>query len=75
MDRWCLSICQETASQDCDKVLSIVDRLHRPLVDMHPLLGGQSDPLAFFPIRRYAHYNEVDHKLFGEEVIRRLATL
>jgi hypothetical protein len=42
---------------------------------MHPLFGGQSDPLAFFPIRRYAHYNEVDHKLFGEEVIRRLATL
>ncbi|GAB1723745.1 MAG: hypothetical protein NTNFB01_26410 [Nitrospira sp.] len=56
-------------------MLSIVDRLHRPLVDMHPLLGGQSDPLAFFPIRRYAHYNEVGHKLFSEEVIRRLATL
>lgn len=65
----------ETASQDRDKVLNIVDRLHLPLIDMHPVFSAQSDPLAFFPFRRYAHYNEAGHKLVGEEVIRRLAKL
>lgn len=65
----------ETASQDRDKVLKIVDRLQFPLIDMHPIFSGQSDPLAFFPFRRYAHYNDAGHKLVGEEVIRQLAKL
>lgn len=65
----------ETASQDRDKVLNIVDRLHLPLVDLHPVFNAQSDPLALFPFRRYAHYNAAGHKLVGEEVIRQLAKL
>ncbi len=65
----------ETASQDRDKVLTIVDRLHVPLIDMHPVFNAHPDPLALFPFRRYAHYNDVGHKLVGEEVIRQLAKL
>jgi hypothetical protein len=65
----------ETASQDRDKVLKIVDRLELPLIDLHPVFSAQSDPLALFPFRRYAHYNDAGHKLVGEEVIRRLAKM
>lgn len=65
----------ETASQDRDKVLNIVHRLQLPLIDMHPVFSLQPDPLALFPFRRYAHYNDVGHQLVGEEVIRQLAKL
>lgn len=65
----------ETASQDRDKVLKIVDQLHLPLIDMHPVFNAQPDPLTFFPFRRYAHYNDAGHKLVGEEVIRQLEKL
>lgn len=65
----------ETASQDREKVLKIVERLQMPVIDMHPVFNAQPDPLALFPFRRYAHYNEAGHKLVGEEVIRQLAKL
>ena len=65
----------ETASQDRDKVLKIVDRLQLQLIDLHPVFSAQPDPLALFPFRRYAHYNDAGHKVVGDEVLRRLARM
>lgn len=65
----------ELASQDRDHVLSIASRLHLQVVDIHRSFSEHPDPLSLFPFRRYAHYNELGHKLVGEEVLRALEKL
>ncbi len=65
----------ELASQDRDHVLSIAKRLNLHVVDIHTSFAAHQDPLSLFPFRRYAHYNELGHRLVGEEVLRQLEKL
>lgn len=65
----------ELASQDRDHVLSIARRLNLHVVDIHTSFSAHPDPLSLFPFRRYAHYNELGHKLVGDEVLRELEKL
>jgi hypothetical protein len=65
----------ELASQDRDHILSIARRLNLHVVDLHKSFSEHPDPLSLFPFRRYAHYNELGHKLVGDEVLRELAKL
>lgn len=65
----------ELASQDRDHVLSIARRLNLHVVDIHASFSAHPDPLSLFPFRRYAHYNELGHKLVGDEVLRELEKL
>ena len=65
----------ELASKDRDLVLGIARHLNLHVVDLHPVFAAHPDPLALFPFRRYAHYNEAGHRLVGEEVLRHLESL
>jgi hypothetical protein len=62
----------DLASEDRENVLRIVDDLGIPTVDIHLSFARHPDPLSLFPSRRYAHYNEVGHRLVAEEVMSRL---
>ena len=65
----------ELASKDRDHVLSIARRLNISVVDLHSSFSAHPDPLSLFPFRRYAHYNELGHRLVGEEVLRQIDRL
>jgi hypothetical protein len=54
-----------------EAVLTIVNRLRLPLIDIHHAFQAQNDPLALFPFRqRLKHYTEVGNQLVAEEVLR-----
>jgi hypothetical protein len=40
------------------RVLAIANELRLPLIDLSPAFRAERDPLAFFPFRRFGHYNE-----------------
>ena len=63
------------ASKDRDRVLSIARDLNLHVVDMHTSFSGHPDPLSLFPFRRYAHYNELGHKLVGDQVLKEIEKL
>ena len=65
----------ELASKDREHVLGVARRLNLHVVDMHTLFSAHPDPLSLFPFRRYAHYNELGHKLVGDEVVRQIEKL
>ena len=54
--------------------LAAARRLNLHVVDMHTF-SAHPDPLSLFPFRRYAHYNELGHKLVGDEVVRQIEKL
>ena len=62
----------DLASQNRDAVLSIVNQLRIPLIDLHGTFVLLPDPLSLFPSRRYAHYNVDGHQLVGSEIVARL---
>ena len=62
----------ELASKDRDRVLAMARELGMPVVDLDRAFSAHPDPLSLFPFRRYAHYNEVGHRLVGEEVLKQL---
>ncbi len=63
----------ELASRNRDGMLTLVQDLGIPTIDIHATFAKHPDPLSLFPSRRYAHYNAAGHKLVGEEVMRVLA--
>jgi len=63
------------ASKDRDHILGLARRLNLQVVDMHASFSTHPDPLSLFPFRRYAHYNELGHKLVGDEVLRQIEKL
>jgi hypothetical protein len=48
------------------QVLAIVNDLHLPLIDLYPAFRAERDPLAFFPFRRWSHYNEEGNRFVAE---------
>ena len=54
-----------------DAVLQAVNKTGVPVIDLHPALMAQKDPLALFPLRfPWLHFNEEGHRLVAEEVLR-----
>lgn len=65
----------EFVNQDRDQVLRVVRELNLPLIDLHHTFEAQADPLNLFPFRRYGHYNENDHRVVAEEVLKFLGDM
>jgi hypothetical protein len=58
-------------NKDREGVLTIVNRLRLPLIDIHHAFQAQNDPLALFPFRqRLKHYTEVGNQLVAEEILQ-----
>jgi hypothetical protein len=56
------------------RVLSIVNSLRIPIVDIGELFEAQEDPLLLFPFREPGHYNEIGHRLVADEVLKTLSS-
>ena len=57
------------------QVLAIVNDLHLPLIDLYPAFRAERDPLAFFPFRRWSHYNEEGHRFVANVLEDALRTI
>jgi hypothetical protein len=51
-------------------VLDIVEKIGLPTVDVHAAFQRESDPMKFFPFRRFGHYNEEGNRVVAEEVLK-----
>ena len=63
-----VAIPSEPDVQRRPQVLAIVNDLHLPLIDLYPAFRAERDPLAFFPFRRWSHYNEEGNRFVAEVV-------
>jgi hypothetical protein len=45
------------------QVLSLVESLNIPIIDLHPAFLGTGDPLSLFPFRKPNHYSAEGHRL------------
>jgi hypothetical protein len=63
-----------TAIKQRERVLSMVNSLQIPIVDISGVFDAQMDPLSLFPFREAGHYNEIGHRLVAEEVIKHLSS-
>jgi hypothetical protein len=55
-------------------VLTMIESLGIPIVDIDPAFQANGDPLSLFPFRGAGHYNETGHWLVAEEVLRSLSS-
>ena len=55
-------------------VLTMIESLGIPIVDIDPAFQANGDPLSLFPFRGLGHYNETGHRLVAEEVLRSLSS-
>ena len=53
-----------------ERVLSIVNSLQIPIIDIRRIFQAQGDPLSLFPFRERGHYNETGHRLVAEEILK-----
>jgi hypothetical protein len=53
-----------------ERVLSIVNFLQIPIIDIRRVFQAQGDPLSLFPFRERGHYNETGHRLVAEEILK-----
>jgi PAS domain S-box-containing protein len=51
-------------------VLDVAEKIDLPIVDVHAAFQRESDPMKFFPFRRFGHYNEVGNRVVAEEVLK-----
>ncbi|MEW6298836.1 MAG: SGNH/GDSL hydrolase family protein [Thermodesulfobacteriota bacterium] len=51
------------------QVLTLVDNLDIPLIDVSPAFQAHRDPLSLFPFRGPGHYNEEGHRVVAEVVL------
>jgi PAS domain S-box-containing protein len=51
-------------------VLDVVEKIGLPIVDVHAAFQRESDPMKFFPFRRFGHYNEEGNRVVAEEVLK-----
>ena len=58
----------------CGSVLTMIESLGIPIVDIDPAFQASGDPLSLFPFRGVGHYNETGHRLVAEEVLRSLSS-
>ena len=55
------------------RVLSMVNSLQIPIIDIGQVFDSHKDPLSLFPFSEPGHYNEIGHRLVAEEVVRNLS--
>ena len=55
------------------RVLSLIEGLGIPIIDIKPVLEAQKDPPSLFPFRRPNHYNELGHRLIADSIIKSLS--
>ena len=53
-------------------VLTLIEGLAIPVIDIDPAFQAHGDPLSLFPFRRVGHYTETGHRLVAQEVLRSL---
>jgi len=70
LPEWARYADPEFANKNRDRVLSLVNALQLPLIDLHPVFSRHPDPVELFPFRRSNHYSSDGHRLVGEEVLR-----
>jgi PAS domain S-box-containing protein len=51
-------------------VLDVVEKIGLSIVDVHAAFQRESDPMKFFPFRRFGHYNEEGNRVVAEEVLK-----
>jgi hypothetical protein len=56
-----------------EKILSIVENVDLPVIDVHARFQHESDPSKLFPFGRFGHYNEKGARLTADEALRALA--
>ena len=61
------------AAEKRNDVLAVASDLGMPVVDIDRAFEAQGDPLALFPFRRSAHYNEPGHRVVAEDVLKMLS--
>ena len=54
-------------------VLTMVENLGIPIVDIDPAFQASGDPLSLFPFRGAGHYNETGHRLVAQEVLKAIS--
>jgi hypothetical protein len=54
-------------------VLSLVNSLSIPIIDVEPAFRGQKDPLSLFPFGRFSHYNEAGNQVVATTVLRSIS--
>ncbi len=55
------------------KVVSLVQALGIPIIDVQPAFQAQRDPLSLFPFRRFGHYNEAGNRVVADTVMKSLS--
>jgi len=51
-----------------DGVLSIINELQIPIIDIESVFSSHPDPLSLFPFRLYGHYNADGYKVVAEQL-------
>ena len=54
-------------------VLSIVNSLQIPIINIGQVFDRHEDPLSLFPFRQFGHYNEMGHRLVAEELLKNIS--
>jgi hypothetical protein len=63
----------EIGDKQRERVLTEVQTLGIPIIDLLPLFESQPDPLSSFPFRQPGHYNKAGHQLVGNKLLEVLA--
>ena len=58
------------AEREHTKVLSLVNALTIPVIDVQPAFQAHNDPLSLFPFRRFGHYNERGNQIVADTILR-----
>jgi PAS domain S-box-containing protein len=56
-------------------VLTLVKGLDIPIIDIHPAIQADGDPLSLFPFRVHGHYNEKGHEIVAGEVLKAISSV
>jgi hypothetical protein len=59
--------------RDRARVLSLVNSLGIPAIDVSRAFAAQPDPLALFPFRRFGHYNEAGNRIVAQTILEFLS--
>jgi len=70
--RWSNSNGPRAAEREHTKVLSLVNALTIPVIDVQAAFDEHNDPLSLFPFRRFGHYNERGNQIVADTILKLL---
>jgi len=59
---------------DRDRILTLVNTIGVPILDVHEAFHSHGDPLSLFPFRQPGHYTETGNRLVAQQTIRFIST-